>query len=644
MATEGELISEIRKRERAEEAQKVSQRLYAALVESIDGIIMESDGRTLQTTFVNNAAERLLGYSQEQWLKESTFWLDHLHTDDRDWAVEAKLRLAANLEKGKFEYRMITADNQVVWLRDVLTTDVVEDNSVRLRGVMVDISDRIRLEQELLAREDWLTALFTATPAGLVILDDQLRFLRLNETMARINGIPLEDHLGKSVHEVLPGIAPIIVPLLQRVLESGIPEPALELTGEKAGEPGTLQHTAASYFPLRDKAGRVIGVGALVVDQTERKQAEEARRESEQRFQLAALATRDVIFDWNLQTGYLWWDESISEAGFGYGPEDLKHDVAWWEGLLHPEDRYRVTTKMYAAIEGGEQKFEDEYRLRRADGDYAYIYARAFMVYGEGGKAVRMVGSLMDLTERRRAEEQLRALSAQLRALTKKSEAAKEEEDLRIAQEIHEELGNDLTVLKWDLAEIDKALSESGAAKKMIPVLRKKIQSAMSRIDMTLSRTRRISSELRPSLLDHLGIVETIEWKAQEFQNRTGIICKCSLEDIDLSREQASAVYRIFQEALNNVFKHAKATVVEVATSSEADLFVLTISDNGRGITEREKTDPRSLGLLEMQERAYLLGGKVEIVGIEGRGTEVSVKIPIDGAMLDLERHTDYSI
>jgi PAS domain S-box-containing protein len=630
MATERELIREIRKRKQAEVAQEESQRQYAALVESIDGIILECDGRTLQTTFVNNAAERLLGYSQEQWLREPTFWLDHLHTDDRVWAVEAKLQLAANREKGKFEYRMIAADNREVWLRDVLTSIVLEDNSVLLRGVMVEISDKKRIEQELLEQEQWLDAFFTATPAGLVIVDEKLRFVRVNETMARINGVPLADHFGKSVREVMPKLAQTIEPLLQRIIDTGEPALTLELAGENANEPGGLQYISASYFPLRDRTGSVNGVGALVVDQTERKQAEEALRESEQRFQLAALATSDVIFDWNLQTGFVWWNESTVEAAFGYAPGSLEHDISLWEGLLHPEDRYRVTTKIYGAIEGGEQMFEEEYRLRRANGDYAYIYARAFMVHGEGGEPVRMVGSLMDLTERKRAEEQLRAVSNQLRALTAKSAAAKEEEGLRIAHQIHEELGTDLTVLKWDLAEIDKTLSESAAVTKKLPELREKIQSAMCRLDIILSSTRRISSELRPSLLDLLGVVETIEWKAQEFQDRTGIIFNCNLEDITLNKEQATAVYRIFEEALNNLLNHANATVVEVSTRYETGLFVLTISDNGRGITEGEKSDPQSLGLLEMRERAYLIGGRVDIDGFEGKGTVITVQVPID--------------
>lgn len=630
MATEAELIREIRKRKRAEAAQRLSQRQYAALIESIDGIILEADGRTLETIFVNHAAERLLGYPQEQWLRERTFWLDHLHTEDRIWAVDAKLRLAANQEQGKLEYRMLAADNREVRLRDVLTTSVLEDNSVRLRGVMVDISDKKRIEQELLTQEEWLTAFFTATPAGLVIVDDQLRFVRLNETMARINGVPLEDHFGKSVQEVLPGLATTIEPLLQRIIDIGEPALTLELSGENANEPGGLQHIAASYFPMRDRAGRVKGVGALIVDQTERKQAEEALRESEQRFQLAALATRDVIFDWNIQTGYIWWNESTAEATFGYAPGDVKHHISWWESLLHPEDSYRVTTKMYGAIESGVEKIEDEYRLRRADGEYTYVYARSFMVYGEGGEPVRMVGSLMDLTERRRTEEQLRAVSKQLRALTAKSVAAKEEEGLRIAHQIHEELGTDLTVLKWDLAEIDKALSKSAVVTNKLPALREKFQSAMRRLDNILSSTRRISSELRPSLLDLLGVVETIDWKAQEFQDRTGIICNCNLEDICLNQEQATAVYRIFEEALNNILNHAKATVVEVSTRCEAGVFILTISDNGRGITESEKSDPHSLGLLEMRERVYLLGGRVNIDGIEGKGTLITVQVPLD--------------
>jgi signal transduction histidine kinase len=150
-------------------------------------------------------------------------------------------------------------------------------------------------------------------------------------------------------------------------------------------------------------------------------------------------------------------------------------------------------------------------------------------------------------------------------------------------------------------------------------------------IETTLSSVRRISSELRPSVLDDLGLAAAIEWQTEQFQARTGIICRCecSLENLDLSREQSTAVFRILQEALTNILRHAQATSVDIVMKAEAAELVLTIMDNGRGITENQRSGKQSLGLLGMQERAHLIGGQINIVGTEGQGTLITIRVPI---------------
>jgi len=151
--------------------------------------------------------------------------------------------------------------------------------------------------------------------------------------------------------------------------------------------------------------------------------------------------------------------------------------------------------------------------------------------------------------------------------------------------------------------------------------------------ESTISTVRRISSELRPSVLDNLGLAAAIEWQAQRFQARTGIICRCdcSLENLGLSRERSTAAFRILQEALTNILRHAQATTVDITMKAEIGEFVLAIIDNGRGITENEKSGLQSLGLLGMQERAHLIGGKINVTGVEGKGTVITIRIPISG-------------
>jgi signal transduction histidine kinase len=232
--------------------------------------------------------------------------------------------------------------------------------------------------------------------------------------------------------------------------------------------------------------------------------------------------------------------------------------------------------------------------------------------------------------ERQRAEQQLKNSNEKLRALSASLQSAREEEGTRIAREIHDELGSALASLKWDLEEMDKIFSDS-KNQSQLSVLRKKTEAMMALTDTTISTIRRIASELRPSILDDLGLAEAIEWQAQQFQERTGIICfcDCSLENVDFNNEQSTAVFRIFQEALTNILRHAQATRIDIELKEKAGELILTISDNGRGFTEDEKTRQFSFGILGMRERAQLIGGKVFITGVEGKGTVVTVQVPI---------------
>ena len=155
----------------------------------------------------------------------------------------------------------------------------------------------------------------------------------------------------------------------------------------------------------------------------------------------------------------------------------------------------------------------------------------------------------------------------------------------------------------------------------------------MTLTDTTINTVRRISSEMRPIALDVLGLIEAIEWQARQFQVRTGIIVQldCTLEKVDLSLEESTAVVRIFQEGLTNILRHAQATRVNIQMRQEDREFILTINDNGRGITDDEKAGQRTLGLLGMRERATLIGGKIDITGFENQGTIVTLRIPISG-------------
>ncbi len=235
-----------------------------------------------------------------------------------------------------------------------------------------------------------------------------------------------------------------------------------------------------------------------------------------------------------------------------------------------------------------------------------------------------ILGISRDLTERKKAEAELQNSQKELRALSARLHSVREEERAKIAREIHDDLGQALTGLKMDSAWVMKNLHPDQTA------LKNKLQAMGKLIDHTVRSVRRLSTELRPRILDDFGLVAALEWQAQEFENKTGIRCRfrSSLQRPDLDPDRSVAVFRIFQEALTNVARHSGATKVESALRKEKKGYRLTIRDNGRGISEEEISRTKSLGLVGMRERALLFGGELLIQGTPGKGTTVILKIP----------------
>ena len=228
-----------------------------------------------------------------------------------------------------------------------------------------------------------------------------------------------------------------------------------------------------------------------------------------------------------------------------------------------------------------------------------------------------VLGISRDLTDRRQIEEKLRGLSTRLQSV-------REEERASIAREIHDDLGQRLTGLKMDLSWLQKRLQPNQGE------LRQKTQVMSRLIDATVKSVRRLSTELRPRILDDFGLIAALEWQAQEFQNKTGIPCrfKSDLTEIRLPQDQSVAVFRIFQETLTNVARHARAGRVEALLRRNARSLTLTIKDNGRGISPDEISRSKSLGLLGMRERALLFGWDLTLQGNPDKGTTVTLKIP----------------
>jgi signal transduction histidine kinase len=278
-----------------------------------------------------------------------------------------------------------------------------------------------------------------------------------------------------------------------------------------------------------------------------------------------------------------------------------------------------------------EKKF-DEFEELVLELDMARII---FAEEEEEEEEARIVVSMKDITERKQAEEELRTSSLQLRALATHLQQIREEERVMIAREIHDEMGGGLTGLKMDLSWLLRKMGDADPGEERVALM-DKIHASNALIDQLIRVVRRISTDLRPSILDDLGLIAALEWQLSEFTSRTEIPYEfaTTLEYVNMEEDTAVAVFRIFQEALTNVVRHSQATKVAVVLrEGEWSLFgdetlVLEIRDNGRGITEEEIRNPESLGLLGMKERVLTFGGNLSILGEPGGGTALFLKIP----------------
>jgi signal transduction histidine kinase len=241
-----------------------------------------------------------------------------------------------------------------------------------------------------------------------------------------------------------------------------------------------------------------------------------------------------------------------------------------------------------------------------------------------------MLGCHIDVTDRKQMEQSLLESREKLRALAVHLQSVREEEATRIARELHDELGSGLTGLKMDLFWIERQLAqppEPGTQRALI----ERIESTMELVDTTIENVRKLCRELRPAVLDQLGLATAIEWQTSEFQARTGIECDVArCPDVPVDPARATAVFRIFQEILTNIARHAEANKVWILLETRGESLVLTVADNGRGIDEESQGN--GLGLVGMRERAYAAGGSVEIHSIPGEGTTVCVCVPLDRA------------
>jgi PAS domain S-box-containing protein len=608
------IAQDITERKQAEDALRRSEDRIRLIIDTIPVMAwsIQPDGGV---DFVNQRWMDYTGISLEEESEEPT---RPIHPEDvprvmERWLVEKQVG-----EPYDEEMRLRRADGEYRWFL-VRTAPLRDEHGsiVKWYGVSIEIEDRKRAEMQSRALIDAIPQqIWSGPPDG---SNDYVNDRWRSET-----GLGLEEMRGDGWQTLLhPDDRERVLKAWQYSVQTGT---LYEQEERHRTADGTYRWYLNRGVPLRDDEGRIIRWYGTNTDIEDRKQAEDKLRHSEVQLAQAQRLAHVGSWDWDLRTSKVTWsDELYRVFGLEPGTTMVAGDAM---SFIHPHDQDLVWSTVKNAV-ANKERYSFYYRALRPDGTERIVHSRGEVLTDDHGEPIRVFGATQDVTELKRAEEKLKATTEQLRALSASLQSAREEEATRIAREIHDELGGALTSLKWDLESFDRVISEL-REQSQLEVLRDKIEGMLRLSETTISAVRRISSELRPSVLDDLGLASAIEWQAQQFQARTGIICHCELSvtNVDLDREQSTAIFRILQEALTNILRHAQATRVEIAIKEESGEIVLTVSDNGRGITADEKSSLQSLGLLGMRERAHLIGGAIEIIGVDAQGTVVTVRVP----------------
>jgi two-component system sensor histidine kinase UhpB len=361
----------------------------------------------------------------------------------------------------------------------------------------------------------------------------------------------------------------------------------------------------------------------IASDITDRRLTEQALREQRALLSEAQKLAGLGWWEWTPESGRLVWSEELYRI-YGVSPETFKPSFESHLEHVHPEDREHSGAMMARALIDGRGYSTNE-RIVRPGGEVRYLRSQVEVVRDEHGKPIKVLGASLDFTEQRHSETALRQAAHDLHGLTRRLVRAEEAERKRIARELHDRVGQALSALNINL---DIVLRSDALA----PALRQRLVDSVSLVDSTLQSIEGVMADLRPPLLDEYGLAAALAWHAEEFSRRTGIRVTVDDEAAEAVRslrlEAALALFRIAQEALNNVLKHAHAAAVRIEVVLAGADVVLTVHDDGAGFDPSNVARGR-LGMTTMRERAEAAGGRLEIASAAGRGTRVVATVPI---------------
>jgi PAS domain S-box-containing protein len=491
-------------------------------------------------------------------------------------------------------------------------------------GVFLALFARYHVEKlgtKLLQSEERWTATLGSIGEAVIATDSEGRITFLNSIAAALTGWGPEEAQNQPIGSVLR--------LLNEETGMTADNEVLRVLKEKQvlavanhvdlvtrdGREIAVEHSAA---PILAGQGKVIGVVLVFRDVAEMRKQRIATAEQAALLEL----TQDSVFVINLEGRVQFWSRG-AEAMMGYTKAQaagkIAHEMLCTE---FPQPFSEITAELMRV-----GHWEGDLIKTAQDGRRVVVAGRWALQWGKRGEPPRVLVINSDITERKRAEESLVLQREQLRALAERLRWVREEDRKSVARDLHDQIGQILTAIKMDMSWMSRHLPESE-----VDVLLR-LKESIQLINDGVKAVRTICSGLRPGVLDDLGLAAAIEWQASEFTSRNGVQCQVSVPPVDLhlDGDRATATFRIFQECLTNVIRHAQATMVRVALCQEEESILLVVEDDGIGFFESGLSNSLgSLGLLGMKERAQYCGGDVQISSSPGNGTTVTVRVPLD--------------
>jgi len=689
----------------------------------------------LQTGVLNwsDSVYELFGLQKDYFDISVESFIELVHPDDRD-----ALKLAQDkiLKDGFMDciYRVIKPDGSVSIFQEkgkLIRDD--DGNNLWITGTVHDITELKKTEQELQVLAD----VFRLTNSGISIGSyDRKDFIRVNDANAALYGYTADEMAGMPIEQVYEKEYRHLVPENIAIAEK---KGFHVFESVHVRKDGSTFPVLINLTAVKDEEGEILYRIATTQDITAMKKAQDELEKERVRFELIARSTNDIIYHWDVESNYHWWNEGI-QSRFGYDADSIGTNIMWWESRIHPEERDEIVTSMWAAIDNCDSEWEIRYRFKKSDGSYALVHDRSFLLTNDEGVVTQMIGAITDITAESEAKIQLQRSEEQYRLLFERNpipmfiydpetlnfievneaavksygyskdefqkmsilEIRPEADKEKVILNVKEMRGNEVRFEEWvhikkngeqliaeisasdinysgetyrlvianDITEqkqIEKQVINSliegeererrrvamelhdglgqylsaanmtfeailGFTKAMPKEQHEQYKHGLGLLKHAIKESRTVAQNLLPKAIEDFGLALAVEALVDDYQKNTDIkfYYYQNVEDQSINQSVEINLFRMIQEALNNAIKHANCTKIDVQIVKDDDDIVCTIEDDGIGFDFDERKRKSGLGMQSLQTRSRALNGELDIITAPGKGTLISIIIPLN--------------